>query len=53
MAASYFGKKAPYAVLAILINLRRKKIAADISKFGGNFCHYKLTLRQRIELFYI
>jgi hypothetical protein len=42
-----------YSVLAILINLRRQKIAADISKFGGNFCHYKLTLWQRIELFYI
>jgi hypothetical protein len=24
------------AVLAILINLRRQKIAADISKFGGS-----------------
>jgi hypothetical protein len=35
-------------VLAILINIRRQKIAADISKFGGSsgaiFCHYKFTL---------
>jgi hypothetical protein len=43
---SWFGMV--WSVLAILINFRRQKIAADISKFGGSsaaiFCHYKLTL---------
>jgi hypothetical protein len=51
----WYLSKRTSAVLAILINIRRQKIAADISKFGGSsgaiFCHYKLTLWQRTDYF--